>query len=146
MSFNAENMIQGTEALANTIDSKTDPKEYDYRNYSGRAYYTAYQLVLEFLDKEHNYIEVSVSNGSYTQMGTHKRLTQFLLDHVNIPSSNSNKDYQRLTLRLKDLINKRVHGDYIYDREMKEVDYHQTKTQLNGITKLITSMKKSQKV
>lgn len=146
MSFNSENMIQGTEALANTIDSKNNPEEYDYRNYSGRAYYTAYRLVLEFLDREHNYIEVSVSNGSYTQMGTHKRLTQFLLDHVNIPNSNSNKDYRRLTLRLKDLIKKRVHGDYIFDREMKMVDYHQTKTQLNGIIKLIISMQTNRKV
>lgn len=141
MSFDAESMVRGTEALAHTIDSKANAEEYDYRNYSGRAYYTAYRLVLEFLDKEHNYVEVSVSNGSYTQMGTHKRLTQFLLDHVNIPNRNSHKDYQRLTLRLKALIGKRVHGDYIFDIEMNCIDYHQTKTQLDGIIKLIVSMK-----
>lgn len=138
MTFNALNMLHGTEILADALDKNASPSEYDYRNYCGRAYYTAYHLVTERLDKDHGYLVISTTNSSYTNKGTHKRLTDFLLDHINIPSTNYHKDYKRLVLRLKNLTSKRVHADYHLDKPMKDVDYHQAKTQLDGIAKLVT--------
>lgn len=131
-------MLHGTKSLADALDNNTGSTEYDYRNYCGRAYYTAYHLVTERLDSEHGYFLVSTTNSSYTNMGTHKRLTEFLLDHINIPSTNYHKDYKRLVLRLKNLTSKRVHADYNLDKAIEDVDYHQAKTQLNGIAKLVT--------
>lgn len=135
--FNASNMCQGTEKIAAELNSNTNINEYNYRNYCGRAYYTAYHLVTENLDSKHNYLTVSTSNTSYTNMGTHKRLTEFLLDHINIPSTNYHKDYKRLVLRLKSLTGLRVHADYKLYKPMDAADFRQAKTQLDGILKLI---------
>lgn len=132
-------MIQGTQLLAKSISDSIHSNEYDYRNYCGRAYYTTFHSMIEYLDNEHGYRYASQNNKSYTNMGSHERLLQFMLDHINIPSTNYHKDYKRLIIRLKTLRAQRVHADYFLDKPMTDIDSRQAKTQLEGILNLLAS-------
>lgn len=132
--FDTDDLVMGTKQLSDSIDGG-QINEYNYRNYCGRAYYTVYHNIIAHLDAKHDYSHISQTNASYTNMGVHKRLIQFLLDYINIPSHNSNRTYKALYYRLKELKKIRVMADYHLTTPVTNIQYEQAKQQLVGVLK-----------
>lgn len=137
--FDTNDLVTGTKQLSNSIDDG-QISEYNHRNYCGRAYYTVYHNIIAHLDAKHDYSHISQTNASYTNMGVHKRLIQFLLDHTNIPNHNSNRAYKALCYRLKDLKKIRVMADYHLTTPITNTEYKQAKQQLAGVLKELENL------
>lgn len=139
MSVNIDELKQGVSSLAQAIDSIKPKSEFAYRNYCSKSYYTIYHQTKKLLNKKHNFDEV-ISNGGYPNMGTHQIIMNFLNDHINIPSTNHNRDYKKLVYRLKAMRQYRVDSDYYLDVTINNIVYEQSKKQYENVTATIESM------
>lgn len=139
MSVNIDELKQGVSSLSQVIDDVKPKSEFSYRTYCSKSYYTIYHQTKIFLNKKHNFNEI-ISNGGYPNMGTHQIIMNFLNDHINIPSTNYNRDYKMLVYRLKSMRQSRVDSDYYLDVTVNNIVYEQSKKQYEKITDIIESM------
>lgn len=128
-------LLIGTNQLQNDIDN-VDTDEYKYRNYCGRAYYTAYHTLINHLNAHHDYNEIS-NQLPYINMGTHVRLLEFMQSKVH-----DERLYRSLVYRTNAMRGLRVKADYKLQDTFDQIDYQQAKQQLVGIISLIQQLEK----
>mgnify|MGYP003626034681 CR=1 FL=1 len=139
MPISINELRKGVNSLSENIDNDSSVSEFSYRSYCSKAYYTIYHTTKSFLNAQHNFDQV-ISNGAYSNMGTHKQLISFLDEHIHIPSFNHNREYRKLVYRLKTMRQHRVNADYYLDMDVDEVTYNQSKVQYEGSIEIIDSI------
>lgn len=139
MPISINELRDGVSSLAENIDSDSLTDEFAYRSYCSKAYYTVYHTAKDFLNNRHDF-DNAISNGAYNNMGTHKQLISFLDEHIHIPSFNYNREYRKLVYRLKAMRQHRIDADYYLDITVDKITYMQSKTQYEGLMKIIDSI------
>ena len=139
MPISCDEFFEGVKSISNDIELNTPASEFLYRNYCSRSYYAIFNFILLYLNENHDFDNV-INNGSYSNIGSHKRVTEFISDLSEEYSNNKKKLYKSLVYRIKYLKQNRVTADYYFDNVVDQLMMKQSESQLKGIIDLVNDL------